>query len=184
MGVALSLAITNTMARESGLRSITASFGMLFIAFIATLFPFYHGALRHLDDAYIENNNSHIRDGALVFDVLLLLLHGIGFVVLSILIPVPNHFAWSLIALLSVDVAWGVFVHFGSSSKVNHTAEWKWAIINFLFIALSIWYLVANSIYLSPLVEPVKLSIPVTIACCIRTLCDYLFAKDFYFPKL
>ncbi|MBK9067349.1 MAG: hypothetical protein IPL76_10780 [Gemmatimonadetes bacterium] len=53
---------------------------------MATLFPFYHGALRHLDDAYLENENHHIKRGALIFDFLLLFLHAMCFVVLALLI--------------------------------------------------------------------------------------------------
>ena len=183
MGVALSIAITKLIDSQTGLQSVTASSSLLFIAFIATLFPFYHGALRHLDDAYIENNNRHIKDGALVVDFFLLLLHGIGFVVLSILIAVPNHFAWTLIALLSIDVIWGLFAHYGSSSQDKQTAEWKWTIINFFFVGLAGWYLVAQSIFLEVMHDPLRLSIPIAIACIARTLVDYIWAKDFYFPK-
>lgn len=183
MGVALSLATTKLIDAQSGLQAVTASSGLLFVAFIATLLPFYHGALRHLDDAYIENNNTHIKDGALVLDFLLLLLHGIAFVVLSILIAVPNHFAWALVGLLTIDVVWGVFVHFASSSRDNQAAEWKWTIINFVFVALSLWYLIANTIYFESMVAPLNLSIPISIACVLRTLVDYLWAKEFYFPK-
>jgi len=183
MGVALSLAITKLIDAQTGFSTVTVSSGLLFVAFIATLFPFYHGALRHLDDAYIENSNPHIKDGALVVDFLLLLLHGIGFVVLSILITVPNHFAWALVVLLSIDVVWGVFVHFGSSSRDEQIAEWKWTIINFIFVVLSIWYLIANGIYMATMQEPLKLAIPIAIACTVRTLADYLWSKDFYFPR-
>ena len=183
MGVALSIAITKLIDTQTGLQSVTASSSLLFIAFIATLFPFYHGALRHLDDAYIENNNRHIKDGALVVDFLLLLLHGIGFVILSILIAVPNHFAWALIVLLSIDVVWGSFVHFASSSQDKQIAEWKWTMINFVFVGLAAWYLGAHSIFLERMQDPLILSIPIAIACTVRTLVDYIWAKDFYFPK-
>lgn len=183
MGVALSTAITKLIDSQTGLQSLTLSSCLLFIGFLATLIPFYHGALRHLDDAYIENNNPHVKDGALVIDFLLLLLHGIGFVVLSILIAVPNHFAWALIALLSIDVVWGIFVHFGSSSETSNVAEWKWTIINFFFIALAICYLVAHGIYMAIISEPLALSIPIVFACIIRTLVDYVWGNDFYFPK-
>lgn len=183
MGVALSLAITQLIDSKSGLAAVTVSSSLLFVAFITTLFPFYHGALRHLDDAYIENENAHIRDGALVVDFLLLLLHGIGFVILSILIAVPNHFAWALVVLLSIDVIWGVFVHFGPSSQDMHAAEWKWTIINFVFVGLAVWYLVGNGIYMEPIPEQLKLAIPIAIACTLRTLVDYVWGKQFYFPK-
>lgn len=183
MGVALSLAITKLIDPQTGLQAVTASSVLLFFAFIVTLFPFYHGALRHLDDAYIENNNSHIKDSALVLDFLLLLLHGIAFVVLSILLAVPNHFAWALVGLLSIDVIWGVFVHYGSSSRDRHAAEWKWTIINACFVGLSLWYLIANGIYFETVANPLTLSLPIAIACTFRTLVDYAWGKEFYFPK-
>lgn len=183
MGVALSLAITKVIDMPSGLLSVTLSTGLLFAAFIATLFPFYHGALRHLDDAYIENSNPNIKDSALILDFLLLLLHGIAFVVLSILIAVPNHFAWALIALLTIDVCWGVFAHYGSSTQSKTNAEWKWAIINFVFVGLLAWYLVAHDIYLTPMPNSTALAIPIAFACIVRSLVDYIWAKDFYFPN-
>lgn len=184
MGVALSVAITNTINTDTGLRSVPAVSLFLFFSFIVTLFPFYHGALRHLDDAYIENESSQIKDGAIIFDVLLLLLHGIAFVVLSQLMKTPNEFAWILISLLSIDVVWGLFVHFGSSSSGDHLAEWKWTIVNFVTICVGISYLVYHDIYFAPLEDPLKLAIPITAVCTIRTIVDYMWGKDFYFPKL
>ena len=182
MGVALSNSITKLIDSQTGLQSVTASSVMLFVGFVVTLLPFYHGALRHIDDAYIENTNPQIKDGALIVDFLLLLLHGMAFVVLSVLITVPNHFAWALISLLIVDVVWGIFVHFGSSSKSN-IAEWKWTIINFCFVIVSAWYLIDHDIYLDIVQDPIKLSIPISIICLLRSLADYWWAKDFYFPK-
>lgn len=183
MGVALSLSVTKLIDTQTGFHSVTASSSLLFIAFIATFFCFYHGALRHIYDAHIENDNPHIKNGALIIDFLLLLLHGIGFVVLSLLVQVPNHFAWVLVTLLTVDVVWGLFVHFGSSSQEGQGAELKWTIINLIFVLLAIWYLVANDINIAIMKDPLNLSIPITIACVVRTLFDYMLCKDFYFPK-
>jgi hypothetical protein len=182
MGVALSLAITKTIDADKGLESVSVVSVLLLIAFIVTSFPFYHGALRHLDDAYIENTNDNIKDIALVFDVLLLLIHGIGFVVLSLLIHSPNQFAWVLLVLLWIDVVWGVFAHFGSSSNNDNAAEWKWTVINFIFVALGLCVLVYMDIGIAPMAEPLKLALLVMVACILRTMADYGWAKDFYFP--
>lgn len=183
IGVALSLAVVTLVDPATGLASVTLTSFLLFIAFIGTLFPFYHGALRHLDDAYIENDNQHIKDGALVVDFFLLFFHALGFVVLSLLLKKPGHFAWVLVALLAIDVIWGVFAHFASSSKHGLTAESKWTIINFVFVGAAVWYLVAYDIYLMELPDPVKLAIPIVFACSIRTLADYVWCRTFYFPK-
>jgi hypothetical protein len=183
MGLSLSLAISRLINPEKGIQSVTVYSGLLFIAFLATLIPFYHGALRHLDDAYIENDNLHIKNGALLIDFVLLLFHGIGFVILAALIALPNHFAWALIGLFSVDVVWGVFTHFGPSSQHKFSAESKWAIINCFFVLLAVAYLKSANIYLEPIEDPSKIALLLAVTCVGRSLVDYLWAQDFYFPK-
>jgi hypothetical protein len=183
IGVALSAAVVGVIDVSAGLESATLVSSLLFIAFVATLFPFFHGALRHLDDAYIENDNEHIKEGALVIDFVLLFLHALAFVVLSLLIKKPAHFAWVLAALLTIDVVWGVFAHFASSTKGSLTAESKWTIINFIFVGFVVSFLVIRGISLNELPEPIKLAIPLAFICTLRTLVDYIWCKDFYFPK-
>lgn len=184
IGVALSLAVARLVDADKGLQSITLASGLLFAAFVATLFPFYHGALRHLDDAYIENDNEHIKDGALIFDFILLFLHALTFVVLALLLKQPEHFIWVLIILLAVDVIWGVFTYFAASSSGSGlTAESKWTIINFVFVGISTWYLVAHNIDFSLGPEPLKLAIPITFVCILRSVVDYVWCKAFYFPN-
>ena len=183
IGVALSVAIVSVIDPQKGLQSITLTSIFLFLALITTLFPFYHGALRHLDDAYIENESDHIRDGALIFDFVLLFFHGIIFVILSLLLSKPNHFAWVLIVLFVVDVIWGIFVYFGASSQAAHGAEGKWTIINGIFIAALGAYLFCNDIFLQTIQSPEKLALIVTIACTFRSIADYIWCRSFYFPK-
>ncbi|MEE9424122.1 MAG: hypothetical protein V3V18_03995 [Methylococcales bacterium] len=183
MGVALSMSITTLIDPQVGLTSVRMSALLLFTSFILTLLPFYHGALRHLDDAYIENASQQVKDGVLVFDFLLLLLHAMAFVVLSLLIQVPNHFAWLLCAVFLIDVIWAVFAHFGTTSDGENVAEWKWAVINFIFILVVVSYLVYNEIYFDPVTNPIGLAMLIMAASLIRTLVDYIWGKDFYFPK-
>lgn len=104
IGAALSLAIARTINFTTGLTSVSGVSLLLFLCFVITLFPFFHGALRHLDDAFIENVNPNIRTGALIIDFALLFLHALAFVVLSQLLKHPSHFAWFLIAVLAIDV--------------------------------------------------------------------------------
>ena len=75
VGAALSLALARLIPPDKGLAALTPASVCLFVAYIATLFPFFHGALMHLDDAYIENENEHIKTGALLVDFSLLFLH-------------------------------------------------------------------------------------------------------------
>lgn len=183
IGVALSRAVLEVVDAERGLNSVTLSTSLLFLAFAATLFPFFHGALRHLDDVYVENDNSYVRDGALIVDFALLFVHALAFVVLSLLLKKPSHFAWVLIALLSIDVVWGVFAFFGSSSKKGLNAEAKWTLINFVFIGVGSIFLYLNNINLVDVQDPMKLALPIAFACCLRSIIDYAWCKDFYFPR-
>ena len=183
IGAALSLAIARTINFTTGLTSVSGVSLLLFLCFVITLFPFFHGALRHLDDAFIENVNPNIRTGALIIDFALLFLHALAFVVLSQLLQHPSHFAWFLIAVLAIDVFWGVFAHFGSSSPRELSAEWKWTIINFIFIGIAAIYLVSNDIFLDYNSHTLKLSILLAIACVLRTAADYVWCSDLYFPS-
>lgn len=183
IGAALTIAVAGTLDINTGLQSLSTSSIALFIAFVATLFPFFHGALRHLDDAYVENQNAHIKPGALIVDFLLLFMHALAFLVLSQLLKRPADFAWFLIGVLAIDVVWGIFTYFGPSSSRTLSAESRWSIINFAFIGLGAFYLVSNDIYLGWQENPVKLSILVMIACIVRSGFDYIWCRDIYFPK-
>jgi hypothetical protein len=184
IGVALSLSVATLIDPQKGLESLTPSSTLLFGAFLVTLFPFYQGALRHLDDAYIENDNPNIKDGALIVDFMLLFLHSLAFVLLALLLQRPANFAFVLTGVLLIDVVWGVFAHFGSSSKSeNLTAESKWTILNFVFVAAAAWYLVANDISLNDSRDAIKLSVPIAIAAMLRTMADYIWCNAFYFPR-
>lgn len=183
IGAALSLAVARAIDVNAGLASLGAIPILLFACFVATLFPFFHGALRHLDDAYVENVNPQIKSGALIVDFALLFLHALAFVVLSQLLQHPSHFAWFLIAVLAIDVIWGVFAHFGSSSAGDLSPESRWTIINVIFVGLVSFYLVSNDISLEYKENSLKLSVLLTIACLLRSTIDYIWCRDLYFPK-
>jgi hypothetical protein len=184
MGVALSLAVRSMIDEKGGLETVTWPIALLFFAFVATLFPFFHGALRHLDDAYVDNKNSGIREGALAVDFVLLFIHALAFVILALLLKKPGQFAWVLVILLSIDVVWGVFVIFGPSGKKGFNAETKWTLINLVFVLVSLVFLVWFGV--TPLrdgMEPLRLALPIFASCVIRTVIDYVWCADFYFPK-
>lgn len=182
IGVALSLSVVTLIDSAEGLASLTIDSVALFSAFVVTLIPFYHGALRHLDDAYIETDATHIKNGALVIDVLLLIMHGIGFVLLALLLQKPFEFGWILISVLFIDVVWGGIAFFGFSASEGDPAEGKWTLINigFLVVTGCFIYVVQNVQELSNLSGFV--SVGIFSACFIRTLVDYIWCSQFYFP--
>lgn len=183
IGAALSVAVVSAIDINKGLSSITGITMLLFVAFLATLFPFFHGALRHLDDVYIENENHHVSRSALVIDFSLLFMHALVFLALSQLLKKPADFAWLLIAVLAIDVVWGIFTSFGASSAKKNAAESRWAGINALFIAVVAVYLISNKIYLSSAPDSLELSGLLAIACVARSVIDYWWCSDFYFPE-
>lgn len=183
IGIALSLAVVKLVDPEKGIESLSLQLVLQFIAFIATLFPFYHGALRHIDESFVENRSRHIKPGALIVDFFLLFLHALVFVVLSLLLKKPAHFAWVLSAILSIDVVWAVFAHFGSSASGKWTAAARWGVINLIFVGVIVTFLYLNDYMLGELVDPLKVTIPTVIACLVRTLVDYIWCSDVYFPS-
>lgn len=183
IGAALSVAVTGVINPTDGLAAATPTSVCLFVAFLATLFPFVHGAVRHLDDAYLENATDQVKDGVLVFDFVLLFFHALAFLVLSMLLKKPNHFAWGLAAILAIDVVWGLFTHYGASSVRVGSAESKWTTINFVSLALLIIYLVLNDVNLGQVSDPIKLAVPVMFVAILRTIADYVWCRSFYFPK-
>ena len=184
IGIALTLAVSVVIDPKDGLRSITLVSALLFVAFVLTLLPFFHGALRHLDDVYIENDSSHIRVGVVIVDFSLLFLHALAFLILAELLRRPADFIWFLTCLLTIDVLWGFSAYAGFSSKKAAPAESRWAIINLVFVAIAALYLISNDIF--PITytgnEP-KLASLVAIACLLRSVVDYIWCKSFYFPS-
>ena len=183
IGAALSVAVVSAIDVNKGLESINGVTVLLFVAFLATLLPFFHGALRHLDDVYIENKNEHVSRSAVIFDFALLFMHALVFLVLSQLLKKPADFAWLLIVVLAIDVAWGLFTSFGASSVGRNSVESRWAIINALFVLCVAGYLVSNKIYLKSENDPMALAPLLAIACVVRSIVDYAWCRDAYFPE-
>lgn len=179
MGIALSIGISRVVGATDGIASVSMALILLFMAFFVTLFPFYHGAMRHIDDAYIECENPTDKDLILLFDLFLLVLHGIAFVILALLLDYPSQFAWVLLVVLGIDVIWGIFTHFTAPTG---DGEWKWALINGVTVLLGAGLLITFDIYLGEFAYPDKLAFWIFVVATIRSICDYFFCRDFYFP--
>lgn len=183
IGVALSIAVVGAIDANSGLTSVDGVQLSLFVCFLVTLLPFFHGALRHLDDAYLEDVTPNIKTSALIIDFALLFLHALAFVLLSQLLSRPAHFAWILIAILAIDVVWGVFTHYvAPSARSGVSPELRWTFINFIFCAFVVIYLVINEVTLEYAGDELKLAIVLSVACVVRSVTDYVWCRALYFP--
>ena len=72
------------------------------VAFIATLIPFYHGALRHLDRRYIEEHGAGLKDGALAADFALLFVEGCFLAAMAYLVATPSKLMNAGVLLLGI----------------------------------------------------------------------------------
>ena len=187
VGIALASGIYNLIDPRGHVLPFNKETFFTFVAFLVTLFPFYHGALRHLDKTYIEEPVEKIQDGALMADFLILFIEGCFFLALSGLIKTPILFAWGIVMLLGVDVLWSFIVHLIFKKNLNENnmkPESKWAIINMVTIVFLLLYLVLMNIYPSTKdVNLLQVSSVFLIILSFRTIIDYCWTWKIYFPS-
>ena len=183
VGVALAVALTNLIDQQS---AVPIRFAALpyFVAYLFTLVPFYHGALRHLDIAYFETSANSTRPGALMADWSLLFIESCGLLALALLVNRPVPFMFALIALLAFDAVWAFTAHlaFSPRSAVG-AAEPRWAKINIVTVLA----LVGVLVYLDSVdaeTKPVDLYrwVLVTAVAVGRTIWDYVWCWSYYYP--
>lgn len=143
-----------------------------FVAFLVTLAPFWHGMNRHLDRCYLEKKSAVVQ-GALLLDFITFFLEaGLLFAAgWSLRSGIYSFIA--LGALLVVDMLWGFVshqIHFpGQKSHVR-----KWSAINLVAIVIAI-LLVAYPFNPKTIV--------LMVIAIMRSIVDYWFCWDFYFPR-
>jgi hypothetical protein len=143
-----------------------------FVAFLVTLVPFWHGMNRHLDRCYLEKKSAVVQ-GALLFDFVTFfleasLLFAAGWTLRS------GIYSFAAVGLLLfVDSVWGFIshqIHFpGLKSHVR-----RWAGINFVGIVVAILIVAFPFQYKSIVLMVVAIA---------RSITDYLWCWDFYFPR-
>ncbi len=144
--------------------------------------PFYHGALRHLDDHYVEQEGRYVREGALFVDFLLLFLEGAVFFSMVALAAKPSLFAYAYLILLVVDILWSLIFLLALSRVVSSDlATYTWSLVNFVFsIVVAAFLLVATMVSPSPMVLAWGI-LPIAV---LRTAVDYTFSWKHYFPRM
>jgi hypothetical protein len=154
-----------------------------FVAYLVTLVPFYHGALRHLDTTYFEDIGTRTKPGALMLDWGLLFVESCLLLGLAVLLQRPEAFSLLICGLLGFDAAWAFLASlaFAPAGK-KHRAEAKWGWINFitaLVLAISLLYLAS----LDPS-KPIEFYrwIIVLLLLIARTVCDYGTCWNYYYP--
>lgn len=173
----------------------------LAVAFVVTLIPFYHGALRHLDDYYVLDAHPNVRRGALLVDFFALFVEAILLFALATLTPFANFFAATLITLLLVDVAWSsvtstycigkrLTLHdmkrqaaqFAQSSirgtRHSEAPQMAWLLNNVVWLLVLAITVAADQLFdLGTRLSWIVLAIALA-----RTVSDYRVSWSFYFP--
>ena len=145
VGVALTVALEDISATAPGQISLLSSVDavLLLVAFIATLLPFYHGALRHLDVTWIEKEGRDVKSGALLADFVILFIEGCLFLLIARQLSSPFHFGVGLASLLAIDVIWGVVAHAAFTQHGADKAEWKWVENNVVAVVVIVALLIS-----------------------------------------
>jgi len=143
-----------------------------FVAFLVTLVPFWHGMNRHLDRCYLEKGGTVVQ-GALLLDFVVFFLES------SFLFAA----GWSLRSgiesfqylgwLLCVDMLWGFIshqIHF--RGEKSHVVKWSKINLVALFLAILV---VAYPFQAKQTV--------LMVVAFVRSVADYWFCWDFYFPR-
>ena len=180
IGIALSLAIYNTIDGPN--TSVSEVFRRLpnFCVVLFLIIPFYHGAVRHLFATYVEGGgSSRIKNGALMADFVLLFVEGCVFVGMATYVDNILVLAWSVFTLLILDSIWGFFAWLVFTGAQSQYAEKKWAMINIFTAALILITLQFEPIYQ---LNSFNAALILATVVGIRTVTDYILTWDFYFP--
>jgi hypothetical protein len=184
VGVALTVALEDVSAQAPGKTWLLSSVDavLLLVAFVATLLPFYHGALRHLDVTWIEKKGRDVKSGALLADFVILFVEGCLFLLIARQLSSPFHFGIALTALLSIDVIWGVTAHFAFTQPGADKAEWKWVQHNFVAIIVLVALLLSPASWAPKPSQATWMAVALLGVALLRTVVDYARSWDFYYP--
>lgn len=184
VALALSLAIYNIIDVTREGVPFKLELVPIFFAFLVTLIPFYHGALRHLDITYVEEGGRHVKKYALLIDFSALFIEGCLFVILSALLSRPLFFVWGLVTLLAFDTIWGVVAYLGFSRMGKSKPELTWALINLVStIVMSVYLVVLGFVPSAENANDLKLTVGILAFSLLRTVVDYVLCWNTYYPS-
>lgn len=150
----------------------------MFVSLLVTLLPFYHGANRYLDMAYVfTDDGSQPRPLAAVVDFVLFFGQAVIFYTMALVLADPVWFYWLFVALMATDGLWLAFVYFHSPANFSRIKWWSFlnwptAVVMFVIMATPL------------LPDDFKKWGLATFAAVARTVLDYLLQWSFYWPGL
>jgi hypothetical protein len=170
-GLALTTAVSKLVSERGDLLPFSGQTLLICVAFIVTLLPFYHGALRHLDLTYVEvkDGDPEPKSGAFLADFVILFIESGFFIVLAALIRQPDTFLYVYLGLLLFDSAWGLIAYIAFTGHGKGHQELAWAKINFITSLVILAYIYSQSL-ISPLFGSAFWIFVIALA---RTIVDY-----------
>jgi len=185
IGLALTVAVERLFPGElhGGLHNVAV---VGFVAFLATVLPFYHGALRHLDNMYRVGQNQRSGGGLLFADFLALFTEACLLIAMAASLDRPRRVLILLLLLLLLDIVWLEFFVRVAAPRIRPDAVAKtwghraWVLVNTPFLILGVLLLLLHgggaeegALGLASLVGGLALA---------RTVVDYAWSWRFYFP--
>lgn len=201
-GLALSDAVATLVREDIQGQEWIATISLL-IAFVITLIPFFHGAMRHLDDVFLIDPDRRLKTTSLAVDFGFLFLEGLLLFLLAHWIVEPERFFWALPALLVIDVVWAIVTHIHSNQREGDRSRRgrtlvveiltaiqvaKWAMINIVCIGVLIALVVLRLVVdryssASPSLIVQGSAVLIGATAVARTVVDYAHSWNFYFPS-
>jgi hypothetical protein len=176
VAIALSLAVDRLFtATGAGARGRAI---VLAIALLVTLIPFYHGALRHLDELYGHGSGRAAHSFSVLVDFLLLFLESCVFLALAVSITKPATFAWLLLSLLWLDVVWAYLTTRFLVTPSEDATPKTWLKVNLIFGSMLFAILIV--LFSADWASAKALSYAVLVVAVTRTASDYRFSWEFY----
>jgi hypothetical protein len=179
--VVVALALTTAVRALISQNGIRSPFNLplidlfMFSTFLVTLLPFYHGAVMFLIKTYRVGFKGR-KKGELLVDFVFLLFEAIILYALAAsLFDLFSFIGW-LAILMFLDSSWVFFVYF-KTPRGGSEAPIIWGALN-VFMLLFL-YLLWN--YAIPGEELSYAAL--LIGAIVRTILDYGFAYDYYFPS-
>jgi hypothetical protein len=179
-GLALTMAIFRLVDERGQILPFQLPTFLLCIAFLSTLLPFYHGALRHLDVTYVEiaPSQGEPKAGAFLADFVILFVESCLFIVLAVKITEPVTFTLVFGGLMLFDAIWGFLAHLAFSGPKKGKQELTWAKINFVTLLVIFAFLYTEGLLdnLKAPVQPLTVALVLFVIALARTVVDYWFS--------
>lgn len=159
---------------------------LLFMAFVATIVPFYHGMERHLFETHVARNDinwgKNGRPSNILLDIFTFMIEGALLFSIGQNIDAPKTFLWLWSLLLVVDIIWSLIVW---NYQKGTRPIWARNNLIWLIVAWIAWSLtppVFSFLSWNDPWVPVVQTLVVAVSETLRSVFDYKAHWHFYFP--